>query len=136
MAGLFSFETMLTGLHHIAIIASDYSRSKRFYTEILGFELISEHYRVERDSWKADLSLQGSYLVELFSFPNPPARLNLPEASGLRHLAFSTSAISEEKARLEALGVVVEPIRTDPYTLKQFTFFRDPDDLPLELYQQ
>lgn len=127
---------MLTGIHHIAIIVSDYERSKRFYTELLGFELLAEHYRAERGSWKADLSLHGTYLLELFSFPEPPVRLSRPEAAGLRHLAFSTTDILAEKARLEALGVSVEPIRTDPYTGKLFTFFQDPDQLPLELYQQ
>ncbi len=130
-----SFEDMLLKLHHIAIIASDFERSKRFYTEVLGFELLSEHFRAERQSWKADLALHGHYLIELFSFPEPPARLSQPEASGLRHLAFSTPDIYEEKARLEIMGVQVEPIRTDPYTQKLFTFFRDPDNLPLELYQ-
>lgn len=131
-----SFDTMFTGLHHIAIIASDYPKSKQFYTEILGFELISENYRAERDSWKADLSLNGDYLIELFSFPKPAARLSQPEATGLRHIAFCTPDIIAEIARLESLGIAVEPVRTDPYTNKQFTFFRDPDDLPIEIYQQ
>lgn len=126
---------MLLGLHHIAIIVSDYQRSKRFYLDILGFELRSEHYRADRDSWKADLTLQGQYVLELFSFPHPPVRLSRPEALGLRHLAFSVTDIHAEKSRLEKAGVLVEEIRTDPYTTKLYTFFTDPDGLPIELYQ-
>ena len=127
---------MLEGLHHIAIICSDYNRSKKFYTEVLGFKIISEHYREERKSWKCDLSLNGKYLIELFSFPNPPARTSRPEAAGLRHLAFSVKDIDSAVNNLNSKGVKPEPIRIDEYTGKRFTFFNDPDNLPLELYEE
>ncbi|MDX5338791.1 MAG: VOC family protein [Cyclobacteriaceae bacterium] len=125
----------LQNLHHLAIICSDFERSKKFYTEILGFEIIQEVYRKERDSYKLDLSLNGNYLIELFSFPNPPARVSRPEACGLRHLAFSVSHIESEVKKLRNLGIPVEEIRIDEYTGKKFSFFSDPDGLPLELYQ-
>lgn len=123
-------------VHHIAIIATDYARSKAFYCDILGFTLQSEVYRAERDSWKGDLALNGKYVIELFSFPFPPARPSHPEACGLRHLAFSVGDIDRAVSHLKAQGVGCEDIRIDPLTDKRFTFFADPDGLPLELYQQ
>lgn len=122
-------------IHHIAIIGSDYQTSKNFYCDILGFTLVEEFYREERDSWKADLALNGQYTIELFSFPHPPARPSHPEACGLRHLAFSVDDIAQAIAALTQAGVNCEPVRIDPYTGKQFTFFADPDGLPLELYE-
>ncbi len=126
---------MLNSVHHIAIIAGDYERSKKFYTEILGLHIIAEVYREERDSWKLDLALNGQYIIELFSFPGAPARPSRPEAIGLRHLAFSVTDLEQEVASLSSKGVSCEAIRTDPYTGKRFTFFSDPDGLPLELYE-
>ncbi|WP_371332843.1 VOC family protein [Klebsiella quasipneumoniae] len=126
----------LKRVHHIAIIATDYARSKAFYCDTLGFTLQSEFYRGERDSWKGDLALNGEYVIELFSFPFPPARPSRPEACGLRHLAFSVDDIDAAVAHLTAHGVECEAIRVDPFTGKRFTFFSDPDDLPLEIYQQ
>jgi len=126
----------LKQVHHIAIIASDYPISKHFYCDILGFTLQAEAYREERDSWKGDLALNGQYVIELFSFPLPPARPSRPEACGLRHLAFSVDDIDSAIAHLEKHGVKCEPVRIDPFTDKRFTFFSDPDGLPLELYQQ
>ena len=125
----------IEGLHHIAIIASDYTRSKRFYTEVLGLRVIAEHYRAERDSWKLDLALPDGTQVELFSFPSPPARVSRPEACGLRHLALRVADLDAAVAHLRASGVASEPIRVDEYTGRRFTFFADPDDLPLELYE-
>lgn len=126
----------LKKVHHIAIIATDYARSKAFYCDILGFELQSEAYREERDSWKGDLALNGEYVIELFSFPFPPARPSRPEACGLRHLAFSVDDVERAITHLQQHGVECEPVRIDPFTGKRFTFFSDPDGLPLELYQQ
>lgn len=126
----------LRQVHHIAIIASDYAASKHFYCDILGFTLQGEYYRAERDSWKGDLALNGQYVIELFSFPSPPVRVNRPEACGLRHLAFSVDDIELAVAQLQAAGVACEPVRVDPYTESRFTFFSDPDGLPLELYEQ
>ncbi|MCA0962309.1 VOC family protein [Salipiger bermudensis] len=126
---------MLTGFHHVALICGDYARSKAFYTELLGLEIIAETYREARDSWKLDLALPGGGQIELFSFPSPPDRADRPEAKGLRHLAFSVTDVEEAKQRLETQGVPVEPIRTDELTGKRFTFFADPDGLPLELYE-
>lgn len=126
----------LQQVHHIAIIATDYARSKAFYCDILGFTLQSEVYRAARDSWKGDLALNGQYVIELFSFPFPPARPSHPEACGLRHLAFSVADIDGAVAHLQAHGVICEDIRVDELTDKRFTFFADPDGLPLELYQQ
>jgi glyoxylase I family protein len=128
--------TLLTGLHHIAIICADYERSKRFYTEVLGFQVQQEVYRNERDSWKGDLALNGAYLIELFSFPNPPARVSRPEAAGLRHIAFRVADIDEAIVALQQRGVTTEEVRVDEYTGRRFTFFSDPDDLPIELYEQ
>lgn len=122
-------------IHHIAIIGSDYQASKKFYCEVLGFSLISEVYREERDSWKADLALKGRYIIELFSFPKPAPRPSRPEACGLRHLAFQVDDIELAVSELEAAGVICEAIRIDPYIQSRFTFFNDPDGLPLELYE-
>ena len=126
----------LNSVHHVAIICSNYPVSKKFYTEILGFDIQAEHYRAERRSYKLDLKLGDRYCVELFSFPDPPARTSRPEACGLRHLAFEVNNIEEAVRWLEANGVVVEPIRRDEYTGKQFTFFSDPDALPFEFYER
>ena len=125
----------LTAIHHIAIIASDYQRSKAFYCDVLGFRLMGEVYREARDSWKGDLALQDRYTIELFSFSEPPARVSHPEACGLRHLAFTVPDVAAAVATLADKGVVCEPIRIDELTGKQCTFFADPDGLPLELYQ-
>lgn len=127
--------SFLQGLHHIAIICSDYERSKKFYTEVLGFTIIQEVYRAERESYKLDLALNGEYLIELFSFPETPARISRPEATGLRHIAFRTEDIVSAKAKLDRAAIVVEDIRTDVFTGKRFTFFSDPDGLPIELYE-
>ena len=126
---------LLKSVHHIAIICSDYKTSKHFYTEILGLEIIQEHYREARDSYKLDLALNGNYIIELFSFPYPPARPSQPEARGLRHLAFAVENIGASVNHLHANNVETEPVRTDELTGKRFTFFRDPDNLPLELYE-
>ena len=126
----------LNHIHHVAVICSDYARSKHFYTDVLGLEIKSEHYRKERDSWKADLWLGDTYVVELFSFPNPPARPSYPEAAGLRHLAFEVDDIEVAVAELDSKGVAHEPLRTDEYTGKRFVFFSDPDGLPVELYER
>lgn len=122
-------------IHHIAIIGSDYARSRYFYVDILGFAVLNEVYRAERDSWKCDLAVGGAQ-IELFSFPNPPPRPSRPEACGLRHLAFAVSDLDAEVARLESHGVTCEPVRMDEYTDRRFTFFADPDGLPLELYEE
>lgn len=126
----------LGGIHHVAIICSDYPRSKAFYSQLLGLQIIAENYRAARDSWKLDLQLADGSRLELFSFPNPPARPSQPEAQGLRHLAFKVANLADYVDYLTANGVRVEPVRTDEYTGKAFTFFQDPDGLPLELYQQ
>ncbi|GAA4434318.1 VOC family protein [Ravibacter arvi] len=125
----------IKSLHHIAIICSDYPKSKAFYTEILGFNVVREIYREERASYKCDLSLNGRYLIELFSFPDPPERPSYPEARGLRHLAFEVENVDEAAAFLKKHGVVCEPVRLDATTEKRFTFFADPDGLPLEFYE-
>lgn len=126
----------LSGIHHIAIICTDYARSKHFYTNIIGLEIVAETYREARDSYKLDLALDGKYVIELFSFPSPPPRPSRPEAAGLRHLAFATPDLDAAVADLAAKGVATEPIRTDELTGRRFTFFSDPDDLPLELYEK
>jgi glyoxylase I family protein len=123
-------------IHHIAIICSDYERSKKFYTEVLGFSVAGEYYRAERNSYKLDLKLGDHYVIELFSFPNPPKRPSRPEAQGLRHLAFEVNDIEAATAELKSKGVNCETIRIDEFTNKRFTFFSDPDDLPLELYER
>jgi len=126
----------LHAIHHVAIICSDYAASKRFYTELLGLKVLAENYRAARDSWKLDLALPNGNLLELFSFPNPPPRPSRPEAQGLRHLAFVVDNVAEFADYLTQQGVAVEPIRIDEFTGKAFTFFQDPDGLPLELYQR
>jgi glyoxylase I family protein len=125
----------LKGIHHIAIICSNYSVSKAFYTEVLGFEILQEVYREERNSYKLDLALNGQYIIELFSFPDPAERPSYPEARGLRHLAFAVEDIEKQVALLKNLGLKTEPIRVDETSDKKFTFFTDPDGLPLELYE-
>lgn len=125
----------IQSLHHIAIICSDYERSKRFYTEILGFQIKNEVYREERQSFKLDLSLNGHYLIELFSFPDPPKRLSRPESTGLRHIAFGVNNIEEAVLFLKNNQIETEDIRIDEYTGRKFTFFADPDDLPIEFYE-
>jgi len=127
---------MLRAIHHVAIICSDYTRSKAFYTETLGLKVVHEVYREARGSWKLDLEVSPGVQVELFSFPSPPARVSRPEAQGLRHLAFAVDDIDAAVATLTVRGVVCEPIRVDEYTGQRFTFFADPDDLPLELYER
>lgn len=126
----------LENVHHIAIICSDYAVSKKFYTEVLGFRVLGEYYRAERKSYKLDLALGDHYTIELFSFPDPPQRVSRPEARGLRHLAFTVRNIDTAVASLIAHNVVTEPIRIDEFTGKRFTFFSDPDGLPLELYER
>jgi glyoxylase I family protein len=126
---------MFKRLHHVAIICSDYDRSKHFYVEILGFEIVREIYREERKSFKLDLRMENGSQLELFSFPSPPPRVTSPEASGLRHIAFEVENIDDVADLLRAVGVEVEPIRLDEFTNKRFTFFRDPDNLPIEIYE-
>jgi glyoxylase I family protein len=127
--------TLLAGIHHVAVIASDYARSRDFYTRILGLQVIAENHRPQRDSWKLDLRLPDGSQLELFSFPDPPARPSRPEARGLRHLAFRVDALDAVVAHLQSEGVACEPIRVDEYIGRRFTFFADPDELPLELYE-
>lgn len=127
--------TLLLGIHHAAIICSDYARSRDFYVRVLGLRVLAEHFRAARDSWKLDLALPDGAQLELFSFPAPPPRPSRPEALGLRHLAFRVTSLEPVVARLAADGVACEPIRVDEYTGRRFTFFADPDDLPLELYE-
>jgi len=122
-------------IHHVAIICSDYERSKHFYTEILGLRVLRETYRTDRRSYKLDLQLADHTQLELFSFPQPADRPTQPEACGLRHLAFAVTDLAAMIDRLEQFGVTVEPIRVDELTDRRFTFFRDPDHLPLELYE-
>jgi glyoxylase I family protein len=126
---------MLEAIHHVALICSDYERSKHFYSHILGIPIIREVWRAERRSWKCDLRL-GSAQIELFSFPDPPPRPSLPEACGLRHLAFRVGTLEPVIARMERFGISLEPIRIDEHTQRRFTFFSDPDGLPLELYEE
>ncbi|MGX9461816.1 SMU1112c/YaeR family gloxylase I-like metalloprotein [Shewanella sp. A14] len=126
---------MLNGIHHVAIICADYPRSKAFYTQVLGLTIIAEHYRQTRDSYKLDLVLPDGSQIELFSFNGAPARPSYPEAQGLRHLAFRVNDIDVVVAHLQQHNISVEPVRIDEYTGKQYTFFSDPDGLPLELYQ-
>jgi glyoxylase I family protein len=126
----------LKGLHHVAIICSDYERSKYFYTNVLGLRIIAETYRAARQSYKLDLALPDGSQVELFSFPSPPVRVNHPEARGLRHVAFGVADLPAAVVELESKGVAVEPVRIDELTGKRFTFLADPDELPLELYER
>ena len=127
--------TPLLRIHHAAIICADYARSKRFYTEVLGLQVLAENYRQARDSWKLDLALPDGGQVELFSFKSAPPRPSYPEAQGLRHLAFAVNDVSAWSAHLQAQGIAVKAIRTDEYTGQRFVFFADPDGLPLELYE-
>ena len=122
-------------IHHIAIICSEYETSKKFYTEILGLKILREVYRIERDSWKLDLGIVDHYVIELFSFPNPPKRPSQPESCGLRHLAFSVENVEEKRYELIEKGLVCEEIRIDEFTDKKFFFTQDPDQLPLEFYE-
>lgn len=126
---------MLKNIHHIAIICSNYEVSKKFYTEVLGLTIIQEIYRSERQSYKLDLALNGNYVIELFSFPNPPKRVSRPEASGLRHLAFAVDNLEVIINHLNQNQIISEPIRIDEFTGKRFTFISDPDDLPVEFYE-
>lgn len=121
-------------IHHIAIITSDYEKSKHFYTQILGLEIVREVYREARQSYKLDLALNGVYVIELFSFPNPPKRVSRPEAAGLRHLSFEVNDIEKTRAFILSNGIEAEAIRTDEYTGKAFFFLADPDGLPIEFY--
>jgi len=127
--------SFLKGIHHIAIICSNYTVSKKFYTEVLGFKIEQEIYRKERDSYKLDLSLNGMYTIELFSFPTVPKRLSQPEAAGLRHLAFKVSDLNEVLEFLKDKKINFEAVRIDEFTHKKFTFLFDPDNLPIELYE-
>lgn len=126
---------MFNRIHHIAIICTDYLLSKDFYVNKLGFKVLAEVYREERKSYKLDLAVNGVYQIELFSFENPAPRPSRPEAAGLRHLAFEVDDIESVIAELNAKGIETEPIRIDEFTAKQFTFFTDPDGLPLEIYE-
>ena len=127
---------MLNKVHHTAIICSDYQTSKSFYVDVLGLEVLLETFRKERDSYKLDLGLNGEYIIELFSFPNPPKRVNMPEALGLRHLAFEVDDIEEAVSELNKKNIQTEAIRVDELSGKKFTFFFDPDELPLEIYEK
>jgi glyoxylase I family protein len=127
---------MLNKVHHIAIICSDYQKSKKFYTEVLGLEIIREVYRENRDSYKLDLALDGIFVIEMFSFPDPPQRLSRPEATGLRHLAFEVDDLEKVIVHLEKFKIESEPIRVDEFTEKRFTFIADPDNLPIEFYEK
>ena len=122
-------------IHHIAIICSDYQVSKKFYTEVLGLQILREVYRAERDSYKLDLGIGEHYVIELFSFPNPPPRPSRPESCGLRHLAFSVENVEEKRDELMKKGLVCEEIRVDEFTDRKFFFTQDPDALPLEFYE-
>lgn len=127
---------MFNSIHHVAIICSDYDKSKHFYSAILGLTIIAENYRATRQSYKLDLQLPGGGQLELFSFPNPPKRPSTPEALGLRHLAFNVDSVESTSDYLVSKGIAVEDIRVDEFTGRKFTFFNDPDGLPLELYEQ
>lgn len=127
---------MFNRIHHIAIICTNYEVSKDFYVNKLGFEVLAEVYRAERKSYKLDLAVNEMYQIELFSFENPVARPSRPEAAGLRHLAFEVANVEETSLMLNEKGIATEPIRVDEFTGKKFTFFTDPDGLPLEIYQQ
>lgn len=125
----------ITNIHHVAIICTDYAISKHFYTHVLGCTIIAENYREARDSYKLDLAVNGTYAIELFSFPNPVKRPSRPEGTGLRHLAFQVPDIDATIAWLTENGIVTEPLRTDEFTGSRFTFIADPDDLPIEFYE-
>jgi glyoxylase I family protein len=125
---------MFDRIHHIAIICGDYEKSKRFYCDVLGFRILAENFREVRRSWKCDLR-NGDTQIELFHFEDAPPRPSRPEATGLRHLAFAVSKLEDAVAYVKAAGVEVEDVRTDPYTGSRFTFFADPDGLPIEIYE-
>ncbi len=125
----------LKHVHHIAVICKNYEVSKNFYTKILGFTIKQEVYRKERDSYKLDLFLNEKYVIELFSFPNTPARPSRPEAAGLRHIAFEVDSIDDTVIELSKHNIIAEPVRIDEFTNKKFTFIADPDDLPVEFYE-
>ncbi|MBB5017104.1 glyoxylase I family protein [Chitinivorax tropicus] len=125
----------LSGIHHVALICSDYTRSRHFYTTVLGLQIIAETWRAERQSWKLDLALPDGTQLELFSFPEPPSRPSRPEACGLRHLAVAVTDLDAALAHLADHQVAAEPVRIDELTGRRFTFFQDPDGLPLELYE-
>ena len=125
----------LNRIHHVAIICSDYPRSKQFYVEVLGLKVIAETYRAARQSYKLDLALPGGTQIELFSFPGAPRRPSYPEARGLRHLALEVTDLDGSVTELVSKGIQVEPVRLDDLTNRRFTFFADPDDLPIELYE-
>jgi glyoxylase I family protein len=127
---------MLLGLHHVALICRDYPRARHFYVDVLGLPVIAEHYRAERDSWKLDLALPDGSQLELFSFPEAPPRPSYPEARGLRHLAFSVADLEQAITQLARHDILCETVRHDARTGARFTFFQDPDGLPLELYEQ
>jgi glyoxylase I family protein len=127
---------IINKVHHIAIICSNYAVSRQFYTEVIGLEILNETYRAERDSYKLDLALNGNYVIELFSFPNPPKRPSRPEATGLRHLAFEVDKLEEVVFKMNSLNIDIEPIRIDEFTGKKFTFIADPDGLPIEFYEK
>jgi glyoxylase I family protein len=122
-------------LHHVAIICSNYQKSKQFYTEVLGFEIAQEIYREDRKSYKLDLSLNGQYLIELFSFPEPPQRITRPEATGLRHISFAVKNIENAVEYFNSININTEQIRIDEHTNRKFTFLKDPDNLPIEIYE-
>lgn len=124
----------LNAIHHVAIIVSDYNVSKEFYVNKLGFEIIRENYRPERNDWKLDLKC-GEIELEIFGVENPPKRVSGPEACGLRHLAFKVDDVERTVKELEEKGILCEPIRRDTFTDKPMTFFHDPDGLPLELHE-
>ncbi|MBC7390258.1 MAG: VOC family protein [Opitutaceae bacterium] len=126
---------LLKSVHHIAVLCSDYQKSKHFYSEILGLEIIRETYRAERDSYKLDLALNGNYILEVFSFPNPPARPSKPESTGLRHLAFGVENLDLVINEMSKNEIVAEDVRIDTLTKKRFTFIADPDNLPIEFYE-
>jgi glyoxylase I family protein len=126
---------VLRGIHHAAIICSNYSISRAFYTGLLGLRVLAENYRAARDSWKLDLQLPDGGQVELFSMPHAPVRPSYPEACGLRHLAFAVSDVQLWAEYLGGQNVSVEAIRLDEYTGRRFFFFQDPDQLPIELYE-
>lgn len=123
-------------VHHIAIICSDYKKSRQFYTEVLGLKIVHEVYREARKSYKLDLEVGNLYQIELFSFPDPAARPSHPEAAGLRHLAFEVDDVEVAAAHIKSFNIAVETIRIDEFTGKRFTFFADPDGLPIEFYEK
>ena len=125
----------IKNIHHIAILCSNYEKSKHFYSKILGLEIIRETYRSERNSYKLDLALNGTYILEIFSFPNPPVRPSKPESTGLRHLAFVVENLDSVINEMSKNGIIAEDVRIDTLTSKRFTFIADPDNLPIEFYE-